>query len=122
MNHLRRCATVVALLAIALLPIAATPPANAAYSDCPSGKFCVWSGPSGTGVIGIFSSGDSNLAIAPGPSGLNNTIESVRNRTGSRWCLWDGAGYTGEVFDITSGFIWDLPAGYDNMVSSLRPC
>lgn len=87
--------------------LAAGVPASAAtsatgWARCPVGKFCVFTEPNGQGAMATFTSGDANLAVAPGPSGLNANIESVWNRNGLGFVLYSKAGYDGDsraIFD-----------------------
>ena len=56
---------------------------------------CVFTGPNGSGAIAWFATGDADLGDSVGPVGMNNNIESIWNRSGHDWALFDGAGYTG---------------------------
>jgi hypothetical protein len=81
----------------AAMVVATAPPASAAtgYDRCPYLKMCVFTGPNGSGAIAYFSTGDANLGDSVGPVGMNNDIESIWNRSGHTWALFDGVGYTG---------------------------
>lgn len=104
-------------------PASAAPVSITAYSDCPAGRLCVWTGLGGTGAIGIFRTGDANLGDSVGPRGLNNTIESAWNRTGSDWCFYDGANYSGAFLGPTTpGSRGNLKTEYRNRITSLEVC
>ncbi|GAB3592427.1 hypothetical protein GCM10027446_13110 [Angustibacter peucedani] len=60
---------------------------------------CVFTGPNGTGAIAWFSTADGDLGDSNGPTGMNNNIESIWNRSGHTWDLFDGAGYTGTMWE-----------------------
>jgi hypothetical protein len=100
-------------------------PAQAAatgYNRCPANRMCVFSGVNGTGTIGYFTAGDANLGDATGPRGLNNTIESVWDRRGDEWCLYNDAGYRGGITLVYSGAKTNIAAAYRNITSSLLSC
>ncbi|PWK85507.1 peptidase inhibitor family I36 [Lentzea atacamensis] len=94
----------------------------AAWSDCPAARMCIWTGLDGNGGIGYFANGDANLGAAPGPSGLNNTAESAWNRSGSRFCFYDGANYSGFLGDVLPGEQGNIKPEYRNRISSLKTC
>lgn len=75
------------------------------YARCPAGKLCVFTGTGGNGVIGIFSNGDVDLGAAPGPSGLDNNIESVWNRSGSNFAFYPERNYNGGSADGISELV-----------------
>jgi hypothetical protein len=84
----------------AAMVVAAAPPASAAtgYDRCPNFRMCVFTGPNGSGAIAYFLNGDGNLGDSSGPVGMNNNIESIWNRSGHTWVLFDGVGYTGTMW------------------------
>ncbi len=94
----------------------------AAWSACPAARMCIWTGLNGNGGIGYFANGDVNLGAAPGPSGLNNTAESAWNRTGSRFCFYDGAGYTGFLGYVYPNEQGNIKPELRNRVTSLKIC
>ncbi|RYI98949.1 MAG: hypothetical protein EON52_27020 [Actinomycetales bacterium] len=92
--------------AAAAAALAITPSqAATGYARCPAGKLCVFSGTNGSGVIGIFSTGDVDLGAAPGPSGLNNNIESVWNRSSSNFAFYPERNYNGGSADGISELV-----------------
>lgn len=97
-------------------------PAGAAtgYARCPANRMCVFTGTNGTGAIGIFAVGDANLADAYGPQGLNNTIESVWNRRGSEWALFNDKNYDGGITVVVQGAKTNIPLKFRNITSSLK--
>jgi hypothetical protein len=84
----------------AAMVVAAAPPASAAtgYDRCPNFRMCVFTGPNGSGAIAYFLNSDGNLGDSSGPVGMNNNIESIWNRSGHTWVLFDGVGYTGTMW------------------------
>jgi Peptidase inhibitor family I36 len=64
-------------------------PAQAAtgWDRCEAGYFCAFTGPNGTGVIAQYKVGDPDLSDGIGPTGMDDNIESIWNRTGSMWAV-----------------------------------
>jgi Peptidase inhibitor family I36 len=107
----------------AVLAAAAASPASAAtgYARCPDLRMCVFTGPDGTGAIAYFATGDGNLGDSSGPVGMNNNIESIWNRSGHTWELYDGVGFSGTRW-VSNPFVGHnnvIPSAA-NKVSSLR--
>ncbi len=101
--------------------VCASSPASAAYSDCPVNRYCVWTGPNGTGAMATFASGDADLSDSVGPTGMNDNIESYRNRTGDNWCLYNGTGFNGPGAQMTPGQVTNgANVLFPNTASSLR--
>lgn len=94
----------------------------AAYRDCPADRLCIWTGLGGSGAIGIFRVGDADLGDAVGPRGLNNNAESMMNRTGKNWCLYDGAGYTAYMATGGPGQGANMYPRFRNRLTSLKVC
>jgi hypothetical protein len=113
---LRRLSVLV-VMAVATVFMPAVP-ASAAWSSCPAGKFCVWTGRDGAGVMATFSVGDADLSSSPGPSGMNNNIRSAYNKTSTRWCLYSGRNYSGTRFSVPSYNRYNV----DPIWSSVKPC
>lgn len=112
-----------AMAAVAALTVA---PAQAAtgYDRCPANRLCVFTGPGGTGAIGIFQRGDVDLGAAPGPSGLDDNIESAWNRTAKSWYFYPDRNYNGG--DGISGIVprtikATMTKAGRNETSSLKP-
>jgi hypothetical protein len=99
-------------------------PATANSADCPSGKFCIWTNDNYEGRIAYFSRGSANLANPIGGYVFNNKVTSIWNRTGSAWCLYDGANYrTGLLRQSAGGYRSNLAVeGINNKTSSLKSC
>ncbi|GAB3089120.1 peptidase inhibitor family I36 protein [Micromonospora schwarzwaldensis] len=124
MNRMKRIVFGWAAVPVLLTPLAVATPAQAAFSDCPSGRFCLFSAPRGAGVLASYSNGDANLGDGVGPQGMNNNTESMWNCTSDTWCVWDGTDYQG-------GLVALMPAGQkidvmstntENRISSLKRC
>lgn len=126
---MKRIALTLASGAFIAVGLAAAPSANAVesatgYARCDVGYMCVFTGKNGSGAIGKFKNGDVNLAVAPGPSGLNNNIESMRNRTTGSWCFYGSTNYntgTGSWRGYPGGGSNTVPAA-TNTISSLKAC
>lgn len=107
----------------AAMVVATAPPASAAtgYARCPDLRMCVFTGPNGSGAIAYFSTGDANLGDSVGPTGMNNNIESIWNRSGHSWALFDGTGYTGTRW-VSNPYVGhaNLSASEANKISSLH--
>ena len=82
---------------------------------------CVFTGLNGSGAIAYFSTGDANLGDTVGPVGMNNDIESIWNRSGHTWDLFDGTGYTGTMW-VSNPYVGhnNVIAAAANRVSSLH--
>ncbi len=119
-----RSTTLGAAVAAAALVAAFAPTASAAtgYDRCPADRMCVFTGPNGSGAIGIFANGDVNLGDTIGPTGLNNNIESMRNRTSSYWCFFDGINYNGNSWRGGPGGGANTVPAATNTISSLKRC
>lgn len=56
MIKVKRIAAALAMAAAVLIGVSfAATPASAAFSDCPAGTACIWSGPNGTGTKWVLS-------------------------------------------------------------------
>ncbi|MFN6501260.1 MAG: peptidase inhibitor family I36 protein [Nostoc sp. DedQUE01] len=99
-------------------------PATANSADCPSGKFCIWTNDKYEGRIAYFSRGSANLANPIGGYVFNNKVTSIWNRTGSAWCLYDGANYRRLLLrQPAGGYRSNLAVErIDNKTTSLKSC
>jgi hypothetical protein len=68
--------------------VAAPAQAATGWDRCPAAYFCAFAGPNGSGLMAAYQIGDPNLADGYGPTGMNDNIESVWNRTGSLWGVY----------------------------------
>jgi hypothetical protein len=93
-----------------------------AWGDCPANRSCIFAGLGGGRPFAHFANGDANLGDSSGPRGMNNTTESVWNRTGQDWCYYDGPNFTDLIFVVAPRFQGDLLPEHRNRVTSLRPC
>ncbi|GAB2740440.1 peptidase inhibitor family I36 protein [Amycolatopsis magusensis] len=87
-----------------------------AYSDCPSGWFCVWSGKDGQGTMARFQTGTPDL----GDFGLDNQVSSLWNRTGIIWCTYLNTNYSGGTWPVGNWQGNTSEYSRDNNISSLR--
>lgn len=83
--------TIVAAVSAVFMSVFVATPAEAATwkGTCPKGKFCVYTGLTGTGTRAVFEVGDANLGDSTGPTGMNNKIKSVWNRSGEAYLVYD---------------------------------
>ncbi|WP_188298407.1 peptidase inhibitor family I36 protein [Streptomyces sp. CBMA156] len=88
----------------------------AAFSDCPAGWFCVWTGTNGTGTMARFQSGAADLSDL----GMNNNISSLWNRTSSTWCVFMDKNYGGSHAAVAASDSGNLNSTWDNKISSLK--
>ncbi|MFI6236894.1 peptidase inhibitor family I36 protein [Micromonospora sp. NPDC050784] len=90
-----------------------------AWSDCPAGYACLWTGLNATGTMYVPASCGTFLNL---PSGVNNNIESAKNRGGGTVRLFDNGSGTGTPLQS----IWNNSANVNlatsarNKASSLR--
>ncbi|MFW5416012.1 peptidase inhibitor family I36 protein [Nocardiopsis sp. CNT-189] len=104
--------------------VAAPAQAATGYDRCPHGYFCLFSGYGGSGKIGIFKYGSSDLRL----QGLDNDVHSLWNRSGRRIEGWAGYNYTptppstiGPIFGASAyGVPRDLNDFVGGIVSSVR--
>lgn len=96
-------------------------PAQAAtgYNRCPANRFCVFTGPNGSGVIAIYTKSDPNLADVSGPRGMNNNIESAWNRHKWEWALMNEANFRGGGVVYNAGAKGNVPKNLLNKASSV---
>lgn len=115
-------------LAAALLgltaALAGASPAQAAYSDCPSNNFCLWSATGGTGNGWARTAAQvSGCTSLVGSSVGNDQAESVRNRTALGIHIYEHSDCTGTEYEIlpsglaTSGY--NL-GSFPNQASAVR--
>jgi hypothetical protein len=99
-------------------------PAQAAtgYDRCPVDRMCVFTEPNGGGAIGIFANGDVDLSDSVGPTGLNNNIESMRNRTSGHFCFYTEINYNGLAWRGGPGGGANTVPAATNTISSLKRC
>ena len=118
---LHRALAVSFLTAAAVTAVPATAEAATGYDRCPPQRFCVFTGPNGTGAIGVFVTGDGNLADRVGPRGLDNDIDSVWNRRpGETWILTNDAGYRGGSTQVSPRAKANIDRPFRNRASSLK--
>lgn len=106
-----------AVMAGSLLGAAPALASPSPLAACPAGRFCAWTGPNYTEIFAQFASGAVELGGA-----ADNNIESVHNRTISRWCLYDGHGLRDFLLAVAPGEEGNLPVSARNKVSSMSTC
>jgi hypothetical protein len=111
---------VTAALTVAAASSAQAAPAGAdsvtSYSDCPTGWFCVWDGPGGTGAFARFQTGAADLRAFD----LNDKISSLWNRTGVVWCTYTDINYGGSTWPVGNWQGNTAQYSRDNTISSLH--
>lgn len=82
---LKRFTLAAAMVAALILSMfVAVPAASAAWTDCPSGQFCFWDGPGGTGNrLTLSYSGSGGQLVCNYLLAWDNRTVSVYNRLGS---------------------------------------
>ena len=94
------CAGVAAAASIALAQ-----PAQAAWSDCPSGALCAWTGANGSGTRGQVFGNNNDLSIYTAFAGA----ASVYNHgTQCTVTIWTGKSLTGSFQALPLGYVWNL--------------
>ncbi|GAA3633955.1 hypothetical protein GCM10022223_60340 [Kineosporia mesophila] len=88
--------------------------AASSYSQCGSGKFCVWTEADGGGTYRYTTEDIKQLG-----SVLDNNIESIWNRTGSNVAIYTGANFTDRCSTIGSGTKRNLAGTAVNSVTSI---
>ncbi|MEO3775891.1 peptidase inhibitor family I36 protein [Micromonospora sp. B11E3] len=111
-------------LAGLLAPLVSPSPASAAWSDCPSGQFCIFDN--------IYFGGAYFTPWWSSPSQLNNfsyanfndRASSAVNKTGYRWCLYEHAYKGGNylVFPPNTQISDFRPYGWNDRASSTAIC
>ncbi|WP_017592000.1 peptidase inhibitor family I36 protein [Nocardiopsis potens] len=104
--------------------VAAPAQAATGYDRCPHGYFCLFSGYGGTGKIGIFKYGSSDLRL----QGLDNNVHSVWNRSARPIEGWAGYNYKPTppttLDPVFYFFAYDVPRDLNDfaggVVSSVR--
>jgi hypothetical protein len=111
----------ITLVAAGLHLAAPAAPAEAAWSQCTAGYFCVWTGANGSGSFAKFQVGSADLRDPIGGVVFDNKITSVWNRQGDVFCAWSGYGYTGSKIGINGAERFaNLGDTMDNNISSLH--
>jgi hypothetical protein len=124
-------ALVAALLGVAAFTAMSPATASAATGSCDPGEFCMWYLTNFGGGLYEFSGSDSSLANdhfenANTSSIVDNNTESVWNRGTSdpngyvHVVVYDGASYTGAGLCVVQGRKANLPASWQNRISSYR--
>jgi len=118
----RRLTSIALAVASAVsLTAAVAPQAQAGWSNCSSGRMCLFDSTSGGGAYASFASGSPDLrAYYPY---FNNRTESYWNRTGYRFCLYREPGYGGAYLLVYPGrYASSISSFMNNEISSLRRC
>lgn len=114
-SRVRTFLALVGSTAIAMIAstLAATAPASAAWSDCPNGYFCLFTGPNGSGQMFYTAAQPAQLGF------MNNDSESYWNRSVFNYCLFNNQDH--QVFRTQSpaGFQGNFSDGLANQISSL---
>lgn len=104
--------------ALLAAPALAAPVSTTAYPDCPTARFCLWTGQNGTGSIAMFTVGDADLRRGP----VVPRRASASNRTKTPWCLYGRVNYQDLLVVVQPGVPANLPASARDRVMSLKPC
>jgi len=118
----RRLTSIALAVASAVsLTAAVAPQAQASWSNCSSGRMCLFDYNSGGGAYASFASGSMHLG-AYSPL-FNDRTESYWNRTGYRFCLYRDSNYGGGYLVVgPGGYAYFLSSYWRNQISSLKRC
>jgi hypothetical protein len=102
-------------------------PAQAAISDCPSGRFCGWDTTTFSGSWAYFATGSADLRNPIGGVVFDNRFSSLYNNDNAVWCVYKGYSYTGSFVEIAPGTGGSLTSShgpgagaFNDQISSLR--
>ena len=109
-----------AMFAVPASAQAAAPASDPATWPCDPSEFCIYHDGQGGGAHYSLSDGASNLGQLAG--GLNDHVWSVKNISGSSWCLYSDADYNNEIQVILDGQAIDLASPVRDQVSSVEEC
>ncbi|MCX5047921.1 MULTISPECIES: peptidase inhibitor family I36 protein [unclassified Streptomyces] len=109
-----------AMLAVTAPAQAAPAPGDPATWPCDPSEFCIYHDGQGGGAHYSLADGASDLGVLAG--GLNDHVWSVKNISGSRWCLYKDADYENEIQVILDGQAIDLASPVRDQVSSVKEC
>lgn len=98
------------LVAIASLFVA-SPPASAAWSDCPNGWFCLFAGPNGTGGVMYTAAQPAQLGW------MANNADSYWNRTTWVYCFYAETDHRQKMGQMSSGWQGNITGGENNIES-----
>jgi hypothetical protein len=101
-------------------PAQAAPAAGPADWPCDQSEFCIYHDGQGGGAHYSLSDGASNLGVLAG--GLNDHVWSVKNISGSNWCLYADSDYNNQIQVILDGQAIDLASPVRDQVSSVEEC
>lgn len=113
-------AALVGTAAMLAMPTSAQAAGDPATWPCDQSEFCIYHDAQGGGAHYSLDSGASNLGALAG--GLNDHVWSVRNISGSDWCLYADADYENEIQVILDGQALDLASPVRDQVSSVDQC
>lgn len=125
-NKLKRTAMVMAVLLAGLFgAVAVESPASAAFSDCPSFRYCLWTGANGTGSRYDWGT-EWNGTCVPIGAPFEDTGSSWKNNMASGYwmILFKDRGCTGTRVGnaVSFGTSLNAPPAYDNTASSFIAC
>lgn len=87
-------------------------PASAAWSDCPSGYLCAWTGTNATGTMGKVQYNNTNLLQY---NAFNNARSVYNNGASCSVTIFTGVSYTGTSVNLPR------KTGYANLYNDNRP-
>ncbi len=83
-------------LAALVVPVVGISAAQAAMSDCPANKVCLWMDIEFRGNLFIPNGGGTAFPNF-GTKSFNDIASSVRNNSGAKWCIYEHVNYGGKV-------------------------
>lgn len=111
---MRSITTVGAVALAASLVVAVAPAAQAAKSDCTTGKLCGWHNQSYGGTLNQYVNDYNDMG------GNSDEWHSVYNRDNVAWLLFDDKNYQGTVRCAAAGASEDDLGSFGDKVSSIK--
>jgi hypothetical protein len=122
MNKMKRGLLAAASTVAVVLGSVLVAPGAQGAAGCHEGVLCAYTKVDIYGTGAYYRTGDADLGDSVGPQGMNNAIESLVNRTDSKWCGYDKAGYQVRLFFVLpQTAVFDLGINR-NKITSLKKC
>ena len=104
-----------------LRPVSVKAAADTGWLRCPTGTFCVFESPNGTGHYAYFEHGWQNFANPIGGFVFNDRISAVWNRAYSNFCVYEHSYYNGGARLFSpGGEPTNLSGFWNDRISSTR--
>ena len=101
--------------------VAQDPAPEETQAACPANRICLYEHVNFGGRVAIYAIGSSDMSRF-GPR-FNDLTSSIRNNSPYRWCVYEHVNYGGRRLVIQPRQqLRSLPAGWNDVISSLRRC